>query len=331
MSSTLDPSTPPPRSGADHADTASGELDRALALVRFLRANCPWDAKQTAESLVPHLVEETQEVVDAIHRGMPRELESELGDLLLNLAFQIVVAEEAGQLSADSVTRRLEQKMRRRHPHLYGDGPKEDWEEIKRRERVAEGARAAEGAAGADPGAEGASGAAGAEGASGAEARLGAEAAGPERGPGAAVDASAHSREGSALLDGLAASLDPLTRSHRMQQRVARVGFDWQDWRGAYDKVLEELGEVREELESPDRTGLEEELGDLLFATVNLVRLAEAHPVAVLGRANHKFERRFRALEQLARERGVELGTAELEQLDELWDEIKAGERGPVG
>jgi MazG family protein len=271
MSSTLDPSTPPPRPGADHADVAAGELDRALALVRFLRANCPWDAAQTAESLVPHLVEEAQEVVDAIHGAMPGELESELGDLLLNLAFQIVVAEESGQLTADSVTRQLEQKMRRRHPHLYGDGPKEDWEDIKRRERGR--------------------------------------------------------RQGSALLDGLAPSLDPLTRSHRVQQRVARVGFDWTDWRGAYAKVLEELDEVREELESPERAGLEEELGDLLFATVNLVRLAEAHPVAVLGRANHKFERRFRALEELARERGIELGSADLKQLDELWDEIKAAER----
>lgn len=263
--------SPPPAPGADHARTTPGSLDRALALVRFLRTHCPWDARQTARSLVPHLLEETHEVVDAIHAGDAGALEGELGDLLLNLAFQIVVAEDEGTLTADSVTRRLEAKMERRHPHLYGHGPERDWETLKAGEREA----------------------------------------------------------GEGVLDGLAEGLDPLTRAHRMQERVAGVGFDWADYRGAWSKVAEELDEVRDAVEGGDEALLEEELGDLLFAVVNLVRLVGAHPVSALDRANRKFHRRFAALEALALERGVTLGDASLDELDVLWDEIKARERGP--
>lgn len=263
---------PPPVPGSDHAETTPGSLDRGLALVRFLRANCPWDAAQTAETLIPHLLEEAHEVADAVHDGAG-DLEGELGDLLLNLAFQVVVAEEKGDLTADSVTRRLEEKMRRRHPHLYGLGPREEWERIKARERE----EAGEGEAG--------------------------------------------------VLDGLARALDPLTRAHRMQERVAGVGFDWESHQGAWDKVAEELEEVREALESQSEAAVEEELGDLLFAVVNLVRLAGAHPVTALDRANRKFHRRFQGIEALARERGIALEEASLEALDDLWEEVKAGER----
>ncbi|UCC26700.1 MAG: nucleoside triphosphate pyrophosphohydrolase [Gemmatimonadales bacterium] len=267
------PDIPYPVAGADHAETAPGTLDRGLALVRFLRANCPWDAAQTAETLVPHLLEEAHEVADAVHRADVSQLEGELGDLLLNLAFQIVVAEEQHRLTADSVTRRLEEKMRRRHPHLYGLGPREDWERLKARERDEE--------LGKDPG---------------------------------------------GVLGGLARTLDPLTKAHRMQERVAGVGFDWEDHQGAWDKVAEELEEVRVALEAGDEPGVEEELGDLLFAVVNLVRLAGKHPVTALDRANRKFHRRFEGLEALARARGVDLSTASLDRLDQLWDEVKAGE-----
>lgn len=109
-------------------------LDRALDLVRFLRANCDWDAAQTPRSLVRHLLEESHEVVDAIHDGDDALLEGELGDLLLNLAFQLVIAEEDKRFSTSDVVVGLEQKMRRRHPHLYGDGKRESWEAIKARE-----------------------------------------------------------------------------------------------------------------------------------------------------------------------------------------------------
>ncbi len=246
-----------------------GTLDRALALVRFLRKECPWDAEQTAESLVPHLLEEAHEVADAIHDGRTGELAGELGDLLLNLAFQVVVAEEDGTLDAGAVYGALERKMVARHPHLFGAGPREDWETLKARERP----------------------------------------------------------EGKGVLSGLAKGLEPLSKAYRIQERVASVGFDWPDHRGAFDKVREELEEVREALAGDDDDAVAEELGDLLFATVNLARLAGHHPTTALARANTKFRDRFERLEALARERGIELESAGLEALDRLWEELKADAR----
>ncbi len=245
------------------------QLDRALALVRFLRANCAWDAAQTPASLLPYLLEEAHEVSDAVIAANDADLESELGDLLLNVAFQVVLAEERGAFDAEAVVCHLEAKMRRRHPHLYGDGPPQKWEELKAQER-------------------------------------------------AAADSQA------TLLSGLSGGLDPLSKAHRIQERVSTVGFDWADARGAFEKVAEELEEVREAMEAEPSDALEEELGDLLFAVVNLTRLAGTHSLQALQRANQKFTRRFDALELLARERGVELGRASLEELDALWDIVKA-------
>jgi MazG family protein len=233
--------------------------------VRFLRAHCPWDREQTPESLVPHLLEETHEVVDAIQEGSSDQLEGELGDLLLNLAFQIVLAEEKGAFDAASVYERLEEKMVRRHPHLFGDGERRDWESLKAEERD----------------------------------------------------------QGTPVLAGLASGLDPLTRAHRMQERAAAVGFDWPDHRGALEKVVEELDEVREALSAADPHALQDELGDLLFAVVNVTRLVHAHPTVALARANTKFQRRFERLEALARERGIVMRDAGLEVLDRLWVELK--------
>ena len=245
-------------------------LDRSLELVRFLRQNCPWDAAQTPESLLPYLLEEAHETADAVTSGDDANLESELGDLLLNIAFQIVLAEERGAFTAGDVVTHLEAKMRRRHPHLYGDGPEVPWEELKARERE---------------------------------------------------------HLGESVLSGLAKGLDPLSKAHRIQEKVSAVGFDWADASGAFAKVAEELEEVREVMESGDSSALEEELGDLMFAVVNLTRLAGSHSLQTLQRANQKFTARFEGLEDLARERGVTLGTASLEELDALWDEVKARSR----
>jgi MazG family protein len=244
----------------------AGVLDRALGLVEFLRERCPWDAAQTAKTLIPHLLEEAHEVVDAIRGEDPAALEGELGDLLLNLAFQIVVGEEAGAFTRDAVVSRLEEKMRRRHPHLFGLGEWQDWEALKAGEKG----------------------------------------------------------DGERVLKGLASGLDPLLKAHRIQDRVSGVGFDWADAGGAWDKVAEELEEVREALEGGEEGALEEELGDLLFAVVNLTRLAGAHSDTVLDRANRKFQSRFEALEDLARKRGISIKEAPLDVLDGLWEELKA-------
>ncbi|HEX6306729.1 MAG TPA: nucleoside triphosphate pyrophosphohydrolase [Longimicrobiales bacterium] len=258
----------------DHADSRP-TLDRSLDLVRFLRANCEWDAAQTPVSLLPHLLEEAHETADAVAAADDVELRGELGDLLLNVAFQIVLAEERGAFSAGDVVRTLESKMRRRHPHLYGDGPRIDWDVLKRQER---------------------------------------EAVDPEAAP-------------SSILHGIASGLEPLSRAQRIQERVAAVGFDWPDASGALAKVREEVDEVRELIAEHGSADLEEEIGDLLFAVVNLARLGGVHAMRALVRANAKFAARFEALETLARHRGVELGTAGLEQLDRLWDEIKERNR----
>jgi MazG family protein len=254
-------------------------LDRALDLVRFLRANCPWDAAQTPDSLIPYLLEEAHEVADAIVGRDEGALASELGDLLLNVAFQTVLAEERRAFTGEDVVATLEAKMRRRHPHLYGEGPAEPWETLKAKERAA----ASDGAP--------------------------------------------------SVLAGLARGLDPLSRAQRIQERVSGVGFDWANAHGAYEKVVEEVAEVRAAMADVEGGGeeaaaaLEEELGDLLFAVVNLTRLNGAHAMRALQRANAKFSGRFEALERIASARGVVLGEATLEELDAIWDEVKRIER----
>lgn len=255
-----------------HRFPGPGTLDRALALVRFLRAECPWDASQTAETLVPHLLEEAHEVADAIHEGQVNDLPDELGDLLLNLAFQVVVGEEEGSFDADEVYRALETKMVARHPHLFGGGPPKDWETLKAQARPA------------------------------------------DRG----------------VLSGLARGLDPLTKSFRIQERVASVGFDWPDHHGALAKVREELEEVVIALEEESAPEIEEELGDLLFSVVNVARLSGVHPSTALAKANTKFRDRFERLEALAGERDIRLEDAGLEALDRLWDELKREDRTVV-
>jgi MazG family protein len=253
-------------------------LNDALDLMRDLRRRCEWDAAQTHESLRPYLIEEAYELDDAIRSGTPPLIREELGDLLLQVLFHSVIAEEHGEFDAADVARGLITKMRARHPHLYGDGAREPWERVKSRKRESIG-------------------------------------------------------------DGLPATLPPLHRAHRLQDRAAGVGFDWPDVGGPAAKVEEELGEVREQLEGrpallpgaapildPDHALLEAELGDLLFACVNLCRKAGVHASLALDRANAKFEARFKRIEEMARERGISMQDAGLEQLDSLWDEAKLSE-----
>lgn len=272
-----------------------GSLDRAVEFVHFLRAHCPWDGAQTPESLTAYLSEEANEVIEAIRDGDPARIEGELGDLLLNVAFQIAIGEEQGRFDRESVTVAMEEKMRRRHPHLFGLGPKEPWEVLKARERGTGGGTAGGGMREGGPQEE--------------EGRTG-------------------------IFEGLPAGLDPLTLAQRIQERVSGVGFDWAEPRGAWEKVAEEVREVGEALgpdPTPDPGGatdpaLEEELGDLLFSVVNLARLTRIPAGGALHRANAKFRRRFEALERLARERSVPIPGASLEEMDRLWEEVKAEE-----
>ncbi len=258
-----------PKKPPQRAAPSDSALARTLALVRDLRTRCPWDHAQTRATLRPYLVEEALELDQALRSDDPVALRDELGDLLLHLAFQIVVGEEKREFDAQTVTRALEEKMWRRHPHLFGDSPtpdREGWERVKQRERGA----------------------------------------------------------GSGTLRGLPASLPPLLRAYRLQERAAGVGFDWPSAAGPMEKVKEEIAELQRETEKGTRERLEDEVGDLLFAVVNLARKLAIDPRAALERANDKFQRRFEAVERLAEQRGVEIGHAGLDELDKLWDEVKA-------
>ena len=247
-------------------------LDDTLALMRDLRARCDWDAAQTHDSLRPYLVEEAHELDDALRARDDRAIRDELGDVLLQVLFHAVIAEERQAFTLRDVGDALIAKMRARHPHLYGDGEKVAWERQKATARAS-------------------------------------------------------------IADGLPVDLPALHRAHRLQDRAAGVGFDWPDASGPAEKVEEELAEVRAELttsrepsDQPVRPDpkLEAELGDLLFAVVNLCRKAHVHASVALDRANMKFVRRFEGIERLAAERGIDVRTAGLAVLDGLWDEVKA-------
>ena len=243
-------------------------LGRALEVVRDLRNRCPWDRVQTRETLRPYLVEEVLELDAALREEDGAKIRDEIGDFLLHLAWQFVIAEEKGEFTTNDVAGDLERKMRRRHPHLFEGGPPEPWEKLKRKER----------------------------------------------------------RQG--IFEGLPATLPSLAMAYRLQQRAASVGFDWPDTRGPAEKVREELAEVESELKAGDVSSdeLASEIGDLLFAAVNLARKAQVDPGLALDRANLKFSRRFAEVERLAHEKGLEVDRAGLEKLDELWNQVKGEE-----
>jgi nucleoside triphosphate diphosphatase len=238
-------------------------LEDTLALMRDLRRRCEWDAAQTHESLRPYLIEEAHEVDEALQAGDDARLREELGDLLLQILFHSVVAEERGAFSLHDIAESFVTKMKGRHPHLYGEGAREPWEKMKAKKRTSIG-------------------------------------------------------------DGLPAGLPSLHRAFRLQERAAGVGFDWPSPDGPIDKVREELAEVDAELASDQP--VQDEVGDLLFAVVNLARKAGVHPALALDRANSKFARRFAGVERLAAQRGIAVADAGLAVLDSLWDEVKGAE-----
>lgn len=293
-------------------------LGRIVELVRDLRARCPWDGAQTPQTLRPYLIEEVHELDHALGLDDADAIRVELGDLLLHLAFQIVLAEERGQFGPEDLTRQVEEKMWRRHPHLFPASP-------------------------AEPGKGGT--------ADGGAADRGAEPAGgvdeEHRSPSPPVRLSADEVKANweklklkerddedrpSVLDGLPPSMPALVMAYRLQERAAGVGFDWTDWRGPLEKVREETAELTRELDAAaDRARVEHELGDLLFAAVNLGRKVGTDPRAALEGANRRFTERFRAVERLAAERGIDVHTVGLETLDGLWEEVKRRNSGTAG
>ena len=241
---------------------------------------CPWDREQTHESLKPYLIEEAYETIEAINSGSDDQLIEELGDLLLQVVFHAQLAESEDRFDIDDVLRGIIEKLKRRHPHVYGDTVAEsskqvikNWEEIKRKEKR-------------------------------------------------------EKKDGSSVLDGLPDMLPALIKARRIQEKVSRIGFDWDRTEEVMLKIEEELKELKEASRINDREAIEEELGDLLFSVANLARFVSLCPEDALRKTIDKFQKRFRYIEQELQKRGKKLGEASLEDMDKLWEEIKNKESG---
>jgi MazG family protein len=264
---------------SDGAEAAQRALARLLEIMRRLRdprGGCPWDLEQDFTSIAPYTIEEAYEVADAIARGVPKELESELGDLLFQVVFHARMGQERGWFDFASVADAISDKLTARHPHVFADVEVNSaaelnraWEEHKARERARRGA------------------------------------------------------ESPSELSDVPLALPALARAAKLGKRASRVGFDWVDEHGVRAKIDEELREVMQAT-AEQRA---DELGDLLFAVANWSRHLRVDPEEALRLANAKFERRFRAMEQLARERSLALKSLDAVAWDALWNEVKKREK----
>lgn len=265
------------------AADAFRELAQIMARLRDPVAGCAWDLEQDFATIAPYTIEEAYEVADAIERGDMGELRDELGDLLFQVMFHSRMAEEAGAFALADVVAAINDKMIRRHPHVFGedrDGRSADeqtvaWEVLKAAERAKKST--------------------------------------------ANVAPSA--------LDGVARALPALLRAEKLQKRAARTGFDWTETPPIFDKLEEEIAEVKEAMASGDADAVEDEVGDLLFVVANLARRLSVDPEQALRKANAKFERRFRAMEAEAARDAVDFAALSLDEQEAYWQRVKRAER----
>ena len=241
----------------------------------YLREKCPWDRKQTFESLRQNTIEETFELATAISRHDMTEISKELGDVLLHVVFYAKMGSETGEFDIADVCNMLCDKLVYRHPHVYGDVQAEtagqvvqNWEQLKRKEKDGN----------------------------------------------------------KTVLSGVPNSLPSLIKAYRMQDKARAVGFDWEKKEDVWDKVQEELGELRAELTNGTKESQEAELGDFIFSVVNAARLYHLNPDTALEQTNLKFKRRFTYVELRARELGRDLNDMTLAEMDALWNEAKSKE-----
>ncbi len=268
----------------------SRDLSRLIEIMAALRnreSGCPWDIEQSFASIAPFTIEEAYEVADAIERGDFEDLREELGDLLLQVVFHARMAEEEGRFDFGGVVEAITEKLIRRHPHVFGAAQELDAEAVKGlwgRIKTQEKQARAE-----------------------ARARAGLQAEPP---PGA--------------LGGVPKTMPALTRAAKLQEKAAKVGFDWDDVRGVVAKLREEIAEAEAEIAAGARDKLRGEIGDLLFAAVNLARFVDVDPEAALRGANAKFERRFSHIERRLGETGRRPEAAGLDEMEALWQEAKS-------
>ncbi len=257
-----------------------------MSRLRDPETGCAWDVEQTFSTIAPYTLEEAYEVTDAIERNDMDDLCDELGDLLLQVVFHARMAEEAGHFNFADVVTSIVDKMIRRHPHVFAEGDEKPVYESTQSLKRAWEAEKAR-----------------------------------ERA------AKAGDKESiSSALDGVALNLPSLTRAAKIQKRAARVGFDWQEVTPVFDKVAEEVEEVREALEDNRPTRVSDEIGDVLFSVVNLARHCQVDPESALRHSTLKFSRRFQQVEAKAAERSLDLAQQPLAMLDTLWNEAKSTE-----
>lgn len=265
------------------------DLLQLMARLRHPEHGCPWDLKQSYASIVPYTLEEAYEVADAIERGDFDHLPGELGDLLFQVVYYSQLAREEGRFEFDGVVDSITRKLIRRHPHVFPTGELYAPVDTPSLDEAQVKSRWEE-----------------------IKAEERAEKSQPEQ---------------LSLLDDVPAALPALSRAAKLQKRAATVGFDWPAALPVLDKVREELDEVLQAMADGDADALEDEIGDLLFAAVNLARHLKHDPEHALRRANRKFERRFRFIEQALRDSGRPIEDCNLDELDALWGEAKRQEK----
>jgi len=274
--------------------TPSRDIARLIEIMAVLRTagtGCPWDLAQNFSTIAPYTIEEAYEVADAIERRDFDDLRDELGDLLLQVVFHARMAEEARLFSFCDVVEAIAEKLVRRHPHVFGDAGRLDTEAVN---ALWDKIKAQEKA---------------------------------ERAAGRAIDPKDARERSKGALAGVPVALPALTRALKLQEKAGKVGFDLNDPLAVLAKIREEADEIAAELASGEARAAREEVGDLLFAVVNLARHLGADPEAALRAANEKFERRFGYIEQALATAGKTPEQSTLAEMDELWDEAKGRER----
>ena len=264
-------------------------IDRILHIMAALRTpetGCPWDLQQDFKSIARYTLEEAYEVVDAIERGDIEDMKDELGDLLLQVVFHARMAEEAGHFAFDDVATAISDKMERRHPHVFGDIEANTPDAVKQNW---EDIKAAEKAAKAQ-----------------------------DKAQDTAQDTPA------SLLDDVPLTLPAMTRAVKLQKRAARIGFDWNAAEPIFDKLQEEIEELRVAMRQQDTDAIEDEYGDILFVVANLARHLKLDPETALRRGNDKFTRRFKYLETQAQ--ASEASILTLDDYEVFWQQAKAAE-----
>ena len=271
----------------------SKDISRLIEIMAALRnpeTGCPWDIVQTFETIKPYTIEEAYEVSDAIERNDMDDLCDELGDLLLQVVFHARMAEEAGEFSFDDVVQAITAKMIRRHPHVFARSDADTPDAVKKQWDDIKQAEKRE--------------------------RI-------ER----RVSRGISEDFKAGYLGSVQRSFPALTEALKLQERAAKVGFDWSAPEPILDKIEEEIGELRVALKEGDQQKVSDELGDLIFAVANIGRHVNADPEQALRGTNTKFRRRFNYIETTLQAEGETLEAATLERMEEIWQAAKAFER----